>query len=75
MRVRYDGQDRSAVTEGPISEAKALVAGWMVIEVDSYERALEIAAGLSAAPGAGGGPRGEWLELRPVMSPRSEESC
>ena len=57
--VRYDGQGRPAVTEGPFDEAKALVAGWMMIEVGSYERALEIAAELSAAPGAGGRPLGE----------------
>ena len=37
----------------------------MVIDVDSYERAVELAGELSAAPGAGGKPIHEWLELRP----------
>jgi hypothetical protein len=63
--VRFDGDGRPPVTDGPFAETKDLIAGWTVIDVDSYERALELAAELSAAPGAGGKPIGEWLELRP----------
>ncbi|MFJ1756060.1 YciI family protein [Kitasatospora sp. NPDC088134] len=66
--VRYDGEGRPPVTDGPFAETKDLIAGWMIIDVDSYERALELAGELSAAPGAGGVPIREWLELRPVMS-------
>jgi hypothetical protein len=66
--VRYDGEGRPPVTDGPFAETKDLVAGWMMIDVDSYERALELAAELSAAPGAGGRPIHEWLELRPLMT-------
>ena len=66
--VRYDGEGRPPVTDGPFAETKDLIAGWMVIDVDSYERALEVAGELSAAPGAGGKPIHEWLELRPFMS-------
>jgi hypothetical protein len=40
----------------------------MVIDVDSYVRAVELAGELSAAPGAGGKPIHEWLELRPFLS-------
>jgi hypothetical protein len=61
------GSDGQPVTDGPFAETKDLIAGWMVIDVDSYERALELAAELSSAPGAGGRPINEWLELRPVM--------
>ena len=66
--VRYDGEGRPPVTDGPFAETKDLIAGWMVIDVDSYERALELAAELSAAPGAGGKPIHEWLELRPFLT-------
>ena len=38
-------------------------------DVDSYERALELAGELSAAPGSGGKPIHEWLELRPFLAP------
>jgi hypothetical protein len=63
--VRYDGEHRPPVTDGPFAETKDLIAGWMVIDVETYERALELAGELSAAPGAGGMPIHEWLELRP----------
>ncbi|MBF6424599.1 hypothetical protein GV791_19795 [Nocardia cyriacigeorgica] len=66
--VRSDGQGRPPVTDGPFAETKDLIAGWMMIDVDTYERALELAAELSAAPGAGGTPIQEWLELRPVLT-------
>ena len=55
-------------TDGPFAETKDLIAGWMMIDVDSYERAVELAGELSSAPGAGGEPIHEWLELRPLMS-------
>ncbi len=64
--VSYDGEGRPPVTDGPFAETKDLIAGWMIIDVESYERALELAAELSAAPGHGGKPIHEWLELRPA---------
>ena len=72
--VRFDGAGRPPVTDGPFAETKDLIAGWMVIDVDSYERAVELAGELSAAPGAGGEPIHEWLELRPFLEapPASE---
>ena len=65
--VRYDGPGRPPVTDGPFAETKDLIAGWMVIDVDSEERAVALAGELSAAPGAGGRPLGEWLEVRPFL--------
>jgi hypothetical protein len=66
--VRSDGAGRPPVTDGPFAETKDLIAGWMVIDVDSYSRAVELAGELSAAPGAGGQPIHEWLELRPFLT-------
>lgn len=66
--VRYGGEGRPPVTDGPFAETKDLIAGFMVIDVDSHERAVELAGELSAAPGAGGRPIHEWLELRPMLS-------
>jgi hypothetical protein len=66
--VRNDGVGRPPVTDGPFAETKDLIAGWMVIDVENYERALELASQLSAAPGAGGKPVQEWLEVRPFMA-------
>lgn len=65
--VRSDGEGRPPLTDGPFDGGKDLIAGGMVIDTASYERALELAAELSAAPGAGGEPIREWLELRPFL--------
>jgi hypothetical protein len=66
--VRYGGPDAAPVTtDGPLPETSDLVAGWFMIDVASYERALEVAAYASSAPGPGGEPIHEWLELREIM--------
>ncbi|MFN8191665.1 MAG: YciI family protein [Nocardioidaceae bacterium] len=66
--VRYDGEGRPPVTDGPFAETKDLIAGWMIIDVESQDRAVELAGELSAAPGAGGRPIHEWLEVRPFLA-------
>ncbi|WP_254790608.1 YciI family protein [Blastococcus tunisiensis] len=68
MWVRSDGEGRPPVTDGPFAETKDLIAGWMIIDVDSQDRAVELAGELSAAPGAGGKPIHEWLEVRPFLA-------
>jgi hypothetical protein len=66
--VRYGGEGHLPVTDGPFAETKDLIAGWMVIDVETYERALELAGELSAAPGPDGKPLYEWLEVRPFLT-------
>ncbi|GAA1857532.1 YciI family protein [Myceligenerans crystallogenes] len=70
--VRYDGEGRPPVTDGPFAETKDLIAGWMVIDVESDERAHEAAAHLSSAPGKDGRPLHEWIEVRPFLTDASE---
>ena len=65
--VQYGGEGRPPVTDGPFAETKDLIAGWMIVDVDTHDRAVELAAQLSAAPGAGGRPIHEWLEVRPLF--------
>ena len=73
--VRYDGEGRPPVTDGPFVETKDLIAGWYIIDVESWDRAVQLAGELSAAPGPGGKPIYEWLEVRPFLadSPRVTE--
>ena len=66
--VRSDGEGKPPITDGPFAETKDLIAGWMIIDVDSWDRAVQLAGELSAAPGAGGKPINEWLEVRPFMA-------
>ena len=72
--VRHDGEGRPPVTDGPFAETKDLIAGWMIIDVDSQERAYEAAAFLSSAPGPGGRPIKEWIEVRPFLSEAPAET-
>ncbi|HEX6074646.1 MAG TPA: YciI family protein [Micromonosporaceae bacterium] len=71
--VKSDGQSPPVVTDGPFPESKELLAGYWVVDVENEERAVEIAAKASAAPGPGGAPIRQTIEVRQVMSvPASE---
>lgn len=56
------------VTDGPFAEAKEFLAGYWIVDTDSTQRAYEIAARASAAPGPGGKPLDMAIEVREVMS-------
>lgn len=64
--VRADAPGKPPITDGPFAETKDLIAGWYVIDVDGWDRAVELAGELSLAPGKGGRPIHEWLEVRPL---------
>jgi hypothetical protein len=64
--VTSDGATR-VVTDGPFQEFKEWAAGFQIVDVDSEERALEIAARLSAVPGPGGVPIQQPIQVRQVM--------
>jgi hypothetical protein len=66
-RVRA-GSDGKPITDGVFPEAKEFLAGYWIVEVDRPERAYEIAARASAAPGPGGKPLNMAIEVREVMS-------
>jgi hypothetical protein len=66
-RIVRAGKEGPIVTDGPFPETKEFLAGYWMIEVDSAERAYEIAARASAAPGPGGAPLDLAIEVRRVM--------
>jgi hypothetical protein len=66
--VVSDGASAPLVTDGPFPEFKELLAGYRIVEVDTAERAVEIAAQISAAPGQGGAPIRQRIEVRQIMS-------
>ena len=61
------------VTDGPYPEAKEFLAGFWIIDCESADRAYEIAARASAAPGKGGVPMNMPIEVREVMSAPSTD--
>jgi hypothetical protein len=66
--VRAQKGGPPAVTDGPFAEAKEFLAGFWIVDVESPERAYELAARASAAPGPGGAPLNMAIEVREVMS-------
>src|SRR4051812_18033492 len=64
--VTYDGVGAPVVTDGPFAESKELLAGYRMVDVESEARAIEIAAKSSAAPGPGGVPIQQPIEVRQV---------
>ena len=72
--VRAGKNGAPAVTDGPFPESKEFLAGWWIVDVDRTERAYEIAAKASAAPGPGGVPLFIPIEVRQVMSAPSVDA-
>jgi hypothetical protein len=71
-RVRA-GKDGKPITDGVFPEAKEFLAGYWIVDVESPERAYEIAAQASAAPGPGGAPLNMAIEVRQAMSGPCED--
>jgi hypothetical protein len=65
--VTFTGQGAPVITDGPFPESKELLAGYWLVDT-TLERALEIAAKASAAPGPNGVPMGQPIEVRELMS-------
>ncbi|MGE0354194.1 MAG: YciI family protein [Gemmatimonadales bacterium] len=72
-RLVRAGKGGVPVTDGVFPEAKEFLAGFWMVDVDSAERACEIAARASAAPGPGGTPLNMAIEVRRVMSGQPDE--
>jgi hypothetical protein len=65
VRANEDGS--TMVTDGPFPESKEVLAGYWVVDVETPQRAYDIAARASAGPGQGGKPLNMAIEVRPVM--------
>jgi hypothetical protein len=66
--VVSDGLSAPVITDGPYPESKELLAGYRLVDVETVGRAVEIAAQASAAPGPGGVPIRQPIEVREVLS-------
>ena len=62
------GADGKPITDGVFPEAKEFLAGYWIVDVDSPQRAYELAAQASAAPGRGGKPLNMPIEVREVLT-------
>ena len=65
VRAAKDGKP---ITDGVFPESKEFLAGYWIVDVETTQRAYEIAAEASMAPGPGGKPLHLGIEVRQVMS-------
>lgn len=73
-RLVRAGKDGKPITDGVFPESKEFLAGYWIVDVDSPERAYQLAAEASTAPGVPvKGADGTliehlWIEVRQIMS-------
>lgn len=72
-KVVRAGKDGTPVTDGVFPEAKEFLLGYWIVDVETPERAYEIAARLSAGPGPGGVPTNMPIEVRQMMNRKTED--
>jgi hypothetical protein len=70
-RLQQKG-DAVVVTDGPYAETQEVLAGYWVVECDSYDRATEIAARLFHVPGPAEIGPGVVIDIRPVAESRHD---
>ena len=60
------------VTDGPYAEAEEVLAGYWIVECDSFDRATQIAARLAQTPGPEHLRSRAYVDVRPVAESRHE---
>lgn len=60
------------VTDGPFPETQEVLAGYTIVECDSFDRATEIARRVGDCPPGPSGAEGTYLDIRPIIEGMSE---
>jgi hypothetical protein len=63
------------VTDGPYAETYEVLAGYWIVECDSFDRATAIAARLATCPGPVGVAQTAVVDVRPIAESRAELDC
>jgi hypothetical protein len=61
----------AVVTDGPYAETQEVLAGYWIVECESFDRATEIAARLTQTPGPGPRDRA-YVDVRPIADSRDD---
>jgi hypothetical protein len=67
--VTSDGRAGDDAARGAVAGGMPLLAGYRIVDVESEECALRIAARASAAPGPGGVPLRQPIDVRRLLTP------
>jgi hypothetical protein len=70
-RVRVDA-GAQVITDGPYAETQEVLAGYWVVECESFDRAAAIAARLAACPSPGGMWSDSYADVRPILDGAAE---
>jgi hypothetical protein len=60
------------VTDGPYAETEEVLAGYWIVECESFDRATEIAARLADCPGPESVRARAYADVRPIADSRAE---
>jgi hypothetical protein len=60
------------VTDGPYAETQEVLAGYWIVECDSFDRATEIASRLAACPAQEHVVANAYADVRPIMESSAE---
>jgi len=72
-KVVRSGQNHVPITDGVFPESKEFLLGYWIVDVETPERAYEIAAKISGGPGPGGVQLSMPIEVRQIMDRRPSE--
>lgn len=65
-RIRGLQDGVPVVTDGPYPETQEVLAGYTIVECDSFDRATEIAARITKSPSPGDAS-GAFIDVRPII--------
>jgi hypothetical protein len=70
-RIQLQG-GAPVVTDGPYPETQEVLAGYWILDCESFDRATEIAAQLTKCPNPGGDYSSRAIDVRPIAESRNE---
>jgi hypothetical protein len=62
----------SVVTDGPYAETQEVLAGYWIVECESFDRATEIAAGFANCPAPDFVVADAYADVRPIVESRAD---
>jgi hypothetical protein len=60
------------VTDGPYAETQEVLAGFWIVECESFDRATQLAARLAQGPGPAGSSQTTVVDVRPISESAAE---
>ena len=70
-RIRLRG-GAPVVTDGPYAETEEVLAGYWIVDCESFDRATQIAARLTSTPGPEGVADRAVVDVRPIADSRAD---